>query len=85
MPAFIIAAFTYVLGYVLFFLMLRIEQEADGEPYTKGDRAACIFLSLFSWLAILVLLIITWVKRVQMTGYWDRPVKEEEEPLNEIE
>lgn len=77
MIALIISAFLYLLGYFLFFLMLRIEQEADGEVYTIGDRAACIFLSLFSFLAILILLIITWVKRIQQTGYWDRPVKED--------
>jgi hypothetical protein len=62
--------------------MLRIEQEADGEQYTIGDRAVCIFFSLFSWFAILVLLISVWVKRIQKTGYWDRPVKNEES-LNE--
>jgi hypothetical protein len=81
MTVFIISFLLYMLGYVLFFMMLRTEQEADGEAYTIGDRAACIVLSLFSWAAILVILIITWVRMIQKTGYWDRPVKDE--PIND--
>lgn len=86
MTAIIIAIAMYAIGYLLCFSMLRIEQEADKEQYTKGDRVACIFISLLSFLAILVLLVIAWAGKIRQTGYWDRPVKkEDEEPLKEIE
>jgi hypothetical protein len=79
----IIATALYILGYILSFCMLRIEQESEKEQYTKGDRVATIVFSLFSYLTILVVLIITWVSKIKKTGYWDRPVKDE--PLNEID
>lgn len=68
----------YAIGYALCFCMLRIEQEADQEQYTKGDRVVCVFLSLLSFLAVMGLLIAAWVGRIKETGYWNRPVNKED-------
>lgn len=59
--------------------MLRIEHEADQELYTKGDRAACIFVSLASFIAVVFLLVAAWIRSINATGYWNRPVKEKNE------
>ena len=75
----IIYGIVYLVGYVLSFCMFRIEQEADKETYTKGDRAACIFFSFFSLLAILYLLVSSWIGKIRGTGYWNQPVKPTEE------
>lgn len=75
----ILLSLVYSIGYILCFCMLRIEQEADQEPYTKGDRVACIFISLLSFLAVLGLLIASWVGKIKETGYWDTPVKQTED------
>lgn len=78
----IIISIVYAVGYALCFCMLRIEQEADRELYTKGDRVACVFVSLTSFLAVIFLLISAWIRSIRATGYWDRPVKKEEVAVN---
>lgn len=54
--------------------MLRIEHEAEQRPYTFGDRLANIGCSAGSFLTIVVILIITWIKKIGLTGYWARPI-----------
>jgi hypothetical protein len=76
----IILSIVYVIGYALSFCMLRIEQEADQEVYTKGDRVACVFISLFSFIAVLGLLIAAWVRGIRDTGYWNRPANGADHP-----
>jgi hypothetical protein len=72
----VIHTMIYAAGYTLAFCMLRIEQEAAREVYTKGDRAGTICFSLLSWVGVLVLLTSAWVREIRRTGYWNRPVKE---------
>lgn len=73
----IILLFFYALGYLVAFSMLRIEHEAEGKTYTKGDRFASILLSVFSWAMVLFSLIVGWFQRIKALGYWAKPVKPE--------
>jgi hypothetical protein len=73
----IITGIIYALGFCISYIMLLTELRADKEIYTKGDRILNILLSLLSFFWVLVILIITWVKRISITGYWARPVVEE--------
>ena len=77
MQTIIIGSIIYVIGFCFSYFMLLTEVHADKEIYTKGDRVLNITFSLLSFLWVLVILIITWVKRISMTGYWSRPVIEE--------
>jgi hypothetical protein len=70
----------YSLGYWFSFIMLRAEQEADGETYTRGDRAVIAATSLISWLMVIIMLVRAWVNRVGIKGYWAKPVTPLEEP-----
>lgn len=54
--------------------MLRAEQEADSETYTRGDRAVIAATSLISWLMVIIMLVRAWVNRVGLKGYWEKPV-----------
>lgn len=65
----------YLLFCLIAFSMMRTEQESEGEVYTKGDRALAIALSLLSILIVIWMLVLTWIKKISATGYWDRPVK----------
>lgn len=77
MQTVIICSIIYVLGFCLSYIMLLTEVRADKEIYTKGDRLLNITFSLLSFLWVLIILIITWIKRISITGYWSRPVVEE--------
>jgi hypothetical protein len=57
--------------------MLRIEHEAEGKVYTKGGRLVNLFLSMTSWLMVTFILVASWIKKIQLTGYWSKPVKPE--------
>lgn len=65
----------YLLGYALAHAMLRVEHQAEGHTYTKGDRLLTYALSLFSWGVIGWLLVSCWYGRIKALGYWDQPVK----------
>jgi len=65
--------------------MLRAEQEADGEVYTRGDRAVIAATSLISWLMVFIMLIRAWVNKVGIKGYWEKPVKPVEPPIHKVE
>ena len=71
----IIGCLVYLLGFFLSYQMSVIEIHADKETFTKGDKLLTIFLSLLSFVWVLIILIITWVKRISATGYWNTPVK----------
>lgn len=65
----------YLFGFLLSYGMQRVEHEAEGETYTKGDRLLCFSLSLLSVVWVIVILISAWVSKVGKTGYWKSPVK----------
>ena len=67
----------FIGGYILSYLMLRIEHEAENKVYTRGDRLLNFTISLGSWVMILIILIIGWLKKIGQTGYWTKPVKKE--------
>lgn len=70
----IIAA--YIAGYLLSFAMIRVEHEAEGEVYTKGDRVLAFTLPLLSFVTVLYMLVAAWISKISKTGYWNKPVKE---------
>lgn len=66
----------YLAGYLLSFNMQKIEHEAEGKVYTKGDRTLNFILSLLSFVMILIILLSAWIRKIAATGYWNRPVVE---------
>lgn len=60
--------------------MMKAEQDADKEIMSKGDEAAHVLFALLSWIWILVIVAMTWESRIRKTGYWQRPLKEINEP-----
>lgn len=76
----IILIAAYIIGLLLSFWMIRVEYEAEGNVYTKGDRVVNIAWSLLSWITVIVVLIKSWYATIGKTGYWDKPVKEEKAP-----
>lgn len=66
---------TYIAGYLLSFTMLRIEHESEGRVYTRGDRLISHSFSFGSFLTVIIILVITWIKKIGLTGYWSAPVK----------
>lgn len=61
--------------------MLLTELKAEGGDITIGDRALMIVLSLFSWLMVFYNLIMAWIAKITITGYWDKPIKQQQETL----
>lgn len=70
-----ITVLLYAIGYFLSYSMLRIEHESEKLLYTHGDRLKSISLSLASFLTVVIILVITWIKSIERTGYWSRPIK----------
>lgn len=66
---------TYIVGYFICFWMLRTDHESEGHVYTKGARLKNTLLSLLSWIMILIQLFSAWYFKINLTGYWDKPVK----------
>lgn len=66
---------TWLAGFLLSYLMQRVEISSEGKDYTIGDLALNIVTSILSWVWILVILIVAWVKQVGKTGYWDKQIK----------
>jgi len=66
-----------MIGYLLSLRMLRIEHEAEGRPFTHGDRFMSFTFSLGSLVTVVIILVITWIKCIGQTGYWARPIKTE--------
>ena len=73
----------YLIGYMLCYAMLKVEHVSERNAYTIGDRLLACVLSLLSWLWILFMLIAAWLKKISVTGYWDKPLKSEPKPDNE--
>lgn len=55
--------------------MLRTEHAAEGKPYTYGNRLASLGLSTGSLLMVIIVLVITWIKFIEQTGHWQKPIK----------
>ena len=72
----IILTLVYLAGFFLSYNMLRIDHVAEKKVYKRGDRVINYCLSVFSFVSVLFILIVTWVYQVKKTGYWDRPVDE---------
>lgn len=70
----IISGLVYLTGYILAFIMQRTELAADKEIYTIGNRLLMLSLSILSFLFVLIMLIRSWVKMIETTGYWNKPV-----------
>lgn len=70
-----IIAIIYAIGYYLSYCMLCTEHAAEGKPYTYGDRLANLALSIGSFLMVIIALVITWVKFIERTGHWQKPIK----------
>lgn len=75
MAHFIIWILIWKVGIFISYSMMRVEHEAEGETYTKGDRIVCLVFSLLSFLMVLIILIKAWVNAISKTGYWKKPVK----------
>lgn len=84
-PLPVVYAAIYLTGYYFSYVMLRAEQEADNEEYTKGDRAVIAATSLISWLMVLIMLIRAWVNRVGIKGYWSKPINPPPNPITKVE
>ncbi len=72
----IIILFVYLAGFFLSYNMLRIDHVAEKKVYTKGDKVINYCLSVLSFFSVLIILIIAWVQRIKITGYWSLPVDE---------
>jgi len=81
----IITAAIYFFGFFLCFKMLRVDQEASGVEYTKGDQLINYLRSCFSWGMIIVILVLAWIKYIGATGYWKKPVTPKPEEKEEAE
>lgn len=68
----------YITGYFLSLWMMRVEQEAEKETYTKGDRAIIVAMSFLSWVMVVITLITAWTSKISQSGYWNKPVIEHE-------
>ena len=64
-----------MIGYFLSLRMLQVEHEAEGHPYTHGDRFMSLAFSIGSFLTVIIILVLTWIKNIGQTGYWARPIK----------
>lgn len=80
MVTLIIILLVYAAGQLLSYSMLRVEQAASKEPFTKGARALIGALSLLSWVMVIITLVNTWVDTIRETGYWSEEVKAKEIP-----
>jgi hypothetical protein len=65
----------YLTGYVLSFIMQRTEIASEKQPYTFGDRLLISSLSLLSFVWVVVILIVAWVKQIKNTGYFNEEIK----------
>lgn len=72
-------AVIYLIGALLGYWMLRVEEESEGQAYTFGLRLFNLLLSLLSWLTVLIQLVSAWFTKIKMTGYWNRPIKKKTE------
>lgn len=70
-----IIALLWLAGYGLSYWMLKVEHEAQKEPWTYGDKAVQVLLSVLSFLMVLFLLAKAWV--FQVDGYWSKPVEKQ--------
>jgi len=68
-------SFIYIFGVILCYNMQRIEYASENQTYTKGDRLLNICMSLLSLILVIIILITTWVQKINKTGYWNQPVK----------
>lgn len=66
----------WLFGFIVCYSMQRVEHESENQEYSKGDRVLNIVFSIFSWIWVLVILVVAWVKQINKTGYWQRPVKQ---------
>ena len=71
----IILSAIYLTGYVLSFVMQRTEIASEKQPYTFGDRLLISSLSLLSFVWVVVILIVAWVKQIKNTGYFNEEIK----------
>lgn len=72
-------AVIYLAGVLISYWMVRVDHASEGEVFTKGDQALTLLTALFSFIAVLFLLVITWVQKIAKSGYWKKPVKPETE------
>jgi hypothetical protein len=75
----IILSAIYLIGYVLSFVMQRTEIASEKQPYTFGDRLLISSLSLLSFVWVVVILIVAWVKQIKNTGYFNEEIKPKSE------
>lgn len=75
----IILSAIYLTGYILSFVMQRTEIASEKQPYTFGDRLLISSLSLFSFVWVVVILIVAWVKQIKNTGYFNEEIKPKKE------
>lgn len=65
----------YLFGMLASYAMVKIDHNASGMDYTIGMKMINIILSLFSWLMVLTILVVSWIKYIGRTGYWHKTVK----------
>jgi len=55
--------------------MLFVEHKAESKPFTNGDKALLLVMSVLSYVAVMIMLISTWVKSVG--NYWKQLAESE--------
>jgi len=71
----IIAVIIYLAGYFLCRKMMVIEHEAEKGEWTKGNIIVLNVLSIFSWVMVIWMLTMAWLKQITNTGYFKKPAK----------
>lgn len=70
-----IIAITWLAGFLLSRWMLKAEHQAEEQPYTNGDQAMTVMLSLLSFIMVLIILVKAWAGSAGLKKYWAKPVK----------
>jgi len=75
----LIIILVWFAGFILAYLMQRTEIASEKTPYTFGVRLMIIAFSFLSFFRVLQILIVAWVDQIRNTGYWNEPVKKEQD------
>lgn len=69
------AIIIYLVGYFLSYKMLSIDHESENKPVTHGSRTLAYILSFLSFLMVIIILVSAWIKNINASGYWNKPIK----------
>lgn len=74
MMLFVVIPAVYLAGFFLCRWMLITDHKSEGNLLTFGDRATTFVISLLSWLAVLWVLVATWIGVMTKREYWNKAV-----------